>query len=209
MMRAELDAVICSGPRRGKQFTYALLAERAPTARSLARDEAREELVRRYFTSHGPAQLTDFAWWSGLTVADAKAGIAATAGALVEAVLDDKHYWYAPAKAPPRLKGPIVHLLPNYDEFLIAYKDHGPSVDAALVRGIGPRDAVFANHIVVLDGIVVGGWRRTQDKRGVAVTLTLLKKFGPKQKRALARALRHYGTFLATPVTVAETRLRS
>ena len=35
MMRAELDALICSGPRRGKQFTYALLDERAPPGRTL------------------------------------------------------------------------------------------------------------------------------------------------------------------------------
>jgi hypothetical protein len=166
-------------------------------------------LVRRYFTSHGPAQLVDFAWWSGLTVADAKAGIAATGGVLAEVVVDDKHYWYAPAKAPPRPRGPIAHLLPNYDEFLIAYKDHSASVDRDLTRGIGPRDVVFANHIVVLDGLVVGGWRRTQDKRGVAVTLTLLKPLGRAQKQALARALKSYSSFLASPVTVAETRLRS
>src|SRR5438046_754748 len=52
IMRAELDGIICSGARRGKQFTYALLAERAPQARSLDRDEALAELTMRYFTSH-------------------------------------------------------------------------------------------------------------------------------------------------------------
>jgi len=68
MMRAELDGVICSGARRGKQFTYALLAERAQQARTLDRDEALAELTMRYFTSHGPATIQDFVWWSGLTV---------------------------------------------------------------------------------------------------------------------------------------------
>ena len=76
MMRAELDGIICSGARRGKQFTYALLAERAPQARSLARDEALAELTMRYLMSHGPATIQDFVWWSGLTVADARAGLA-------------------------------------------------------------------------------------------------------------------------------------
>jgi hypothetical protein len=37
----------------------------------LAREEALAELSERYFTSHGPASLQDFTWWSGLTVADA------------------------------------------------------------------------------------------------------------------------------------------
>src|SRR5690606_7455514 len=76
VMHAELEGVVCSGPRRGKQQTYALLAERAPQTRRLARDEALAELTRRYFTSHGPATVKDFAWWSGLTVADVRAGLA-------------------------------------------------------------------------------------------------------------------------------------
>ena len=73
IMHAELDAVICSGARRGKQFTYALLDERALTPRMPSRDESLAELARRYFSRHGPAQLRDFAWWSGLASADARA----------------------------------------------------------------------------------------------------------------------------------------
>lgn len=61
MMRAELDGIVCSGPRRGKQFTYMLLLERAPQARTLERDEALSELTRRYFMSRGPATVQDFA----------------------------------------------------------------------------------------------------------------------------------------------------
>ena len=70
---AELDAVICSGPRHGKQHTYVLLDERAPDARDLPRDEALAELARRYFTSHGPATATDFATWASLTLAEVRA----------------------------------------------------------------------------------------------------------------------------------------
>src|SRR5713226_2242979 len=75
IMRAELDGIVCSGARRGKQFTYALLDERVPQTRNLDRDEALAEFARRYFTSHGPATLQDFVWWSGLAAADAKAGL--------------------------------------------------------------------------------------------------------------------------------------
>jgi hypothetical protein len=206
MMRAELDAVVCSGARRGKQFTYALLDERARPVAPLARDEALAALVRRYFISHGPAQLNDFAWWSGLTVADAKAGVAMLADDLVHADVDGKRYWLAPSKAPPKLASPVVHLLPNYDELLIAYKDHGPSVDPVLTRGVGPRDAVFANHLVVIDGVVVGGWRRVPGKRGMAVVPTLLRALSAPEKAALARACEAYGRFLALPVTMTPPR---
>ena len=74
-MHAELEGVICSGPRRGKQSTYALVAERARKAVRLSRDEALATLARRYFPSHGPATIRDFVWWSGLNTADAKRGL--------------------------------------------------------------------------------------------------------------------------------------
>src|SRR5882762_9944043 len=60
VMRAELDAIVCSGAMRGKQHTYALLDERVPHGKTLNREEALAELARRYFTSRGPATLNDF-----------------------------------------------------------------------------------------------------------------------------------------------------
>src|SRR5262245_47802820 len=74
-MFAELEGLICSGAYRAKQLTYASLAERAPNARVLPRDEALAELTLRYFRSHGPATARDFVWWSGLTAVDAKRGL--------------------------------------------------------------------------------------------------------------------------------------
>ena len=75
-MKAELDAIICSGARRGKQLTYSLLDERVPPSKPLNKKEALTELASRYFTSRGPATVKDFATWSGLSVAEAKEGIA-------------------------------------------------------------------------------------------------------------------------------------
>jgi hypothetical protein len=59
-MRLELDLVICSGARRGKQFTYALFEECVPKTAVLSRDESLAELAKRFFTGHGPATVKDF-----------------------------------------------------------------------------------------------------------------------------------------------------
>ena len=119
MGHAELDQVICSGGRKGKQFTYALLDERSPQFKSLERDEALAELAKRYFRSHGPATLQDFVWWSGLTVNDTRAAIESVKSQLVCETVDDQSYWFVDV---PSTSKPFTgaHLLPNYDEYMVA-----------------------------------------------------------------------------------------
>lgn len=202
MMRAELDAVICSGPRRGNQFTYALLEERVPrAARTLTRDEALAELTRRYFTSHGPATVRDYAWWSGLTVRDAKTGIEMVGPALRREVIGDRTYWLAASsKTPARRASSSAHLLPNYDEYLIAYKDRGseflPHAGAA-ARG---SDA-FA-HQLVIDGRLVGAWKRTIDAGTVRVRALTFRPLARAETRALKAAAERYGRFTRMTVSL-------
>src|SRR5690606_10319330 len=109
-INAELEGVICSGPRRGRHFTYALLSERARRPRRLSRDEALAELTRRFFTSHAPATIRDFVWWSGLKTADARRGLDMIHARSFEQ--GRLTYWsHGPAR-PARLTKPLVKLLP-------------------------------------------------------------------------------------------------
>jgi len=189
---AELDAVICSGPRRGKQFTYALLEERAPNARIFARDEALAELIRRFFTGHGPSTAKDFAWWSGLTMADAKTGL----DMLKSELTNDGEFWFAPVSPTPKQAEPIAYLLPNYDEYTIAFKNH----DALVMRlkGINLMESfssIFA-HVIAVDGELVGAWRRTLKKDTVTVETKLLTTLTESEHQAIAAVVQRYGDFL-------------
>ena len=203
VMHAELSALLCSGPPRGKQHTYALLEERVPPVPSLTREEALGTLARRYFTSHGPATLSDFAWWSGLTVADAKAGLSLIGSEVAPVALGEKTYWTAAPVGAVGLDTPIVHLLPNYDEHVVAYRDHGPSLHPAALgamrsRTDGPLDA----HLIVRDGLVVGGWRRRMEKGVAILAVDPLVKLRREERAALERAAGDYGTFVGMPVQV-------
>src|SRR5262249_24867384 len=91
--RLAQEGVICFGARKGKQQTFALLDEWVPAAKMMERDEALAELARRYFTSHGPATLQDLVWWSGLTTADARAGLEMAKPYLANETVDGKTYW--------------------------------------------------------------------------------------------------------------------
>ena len=196
IMRAELDAVICSGALRGKQFTYALLDERVREYEILERSEALAELTRRYFTSHGPALMRDYAWWSGLTMTDVKTGIDMASPQLEHETLDGKTYWFGELRTTAKTKATTIHLLPNYDEYLIAYKDHSPTFDSSLKEQLGPNNTVLFSNIVVLNGQVIGGWRRTIKKEEITVNACLLFKPGKGVKGALRLAAERYGQFV-------------
>ena len=197
--RAELDEVICSGPRVGKQFTYALLDERAPKAINLTRDQALAELARRYFRSRGPATLQDFVWWSGLTVADAKAGVEMVKHQLVEEAIDGKTYWLS--SSSPTLKNPgrIAHLLPAYDEYLLAYKDRSAMINPLHVRRGRLGNAVFSQPIVI-SGQVIGNWKRELKRDAVIITLNPLIPLSKSETKAVARAAERYSEFLGLPL---------
>jgi hypothetical protein len=198
MMQAELDAVVCSGARRGKQFTYALLDERVPAAPARDRDDALLELARRYFTTRGPASVQDFSWWSGLTIADCRRGIEIAGRELEQVTVGEKRYWLKPRdSAAPKASG-SAHLLANYDEYFIGFRDR--SAIGQRVRGTGlvtGGDALIA-HIVFIDGQIVGGWKRSFDRQTVNVHLTLLSRLTPAESRRVAAAARKFGTFLGS-----------
>lgn len=205
VMRAELDAIICSGPLRGKQQTYALLAERAPIARTLPRDEALAELSRRYFTSHGPALPQDFAWWSGLTIADAKTGLEMNKRHLEHETIDGKTYWFAPSAHPDLPRHPTAHLLPNYDEYLIAYRDRSAFFYPSRLRGAPALfSEILRRHILVIDGQVVGGWHATEKKGELTIHTRFLVPPTKARRTAVAMAAENYGRFLGRSVTLAK-----
>jgi hypothetical protein len=208
LMNAELDAVVCSGGRRGKQFTYALLEERVPPAPPLDRDESLLELSRRYFTTRGPATPNDFAWWSGLTVADARRGIEMMGSDIEREEIDGRAYWSVPSRVK-RWRAPLVHLLPNYDELFIGHKDRSAlGTRMASVDLLTGGDALTA-YVVVVDGQLVGGWKRVPTAKSVIVELKLPVRLSVAERSALGAAVRRYGAFLGAAVEALPLRPRT
>lgn len=202
LMRAELDGIVCNGARRGKQFTYALLDERAPQSRTLDRDEALAEFAKRYFTGHGPATLQDFVWWSGLTVADARIGLEMVKSQLMYEEIDGQTYWFSPSTLAAKDLTQSAYLLPNYDEYIVGYTDRSAVFDASHTKKLDPRGNVLFNHTIVLDGRVVGTWTRTIKKDAVIITPNLFIPLNKTETRAFVASANRYGAFLERSVNV-------
>lgn len=201
MMRAELDGIVCSGARRGKQFTYALLDERAPHARTLEREEALAELARRYFMSRGPATAQDFAKWSGLTVTDARNGLEAAKAHLQHEAVDGQSYWFPTSRPSAKVVSPSAYLLSIYDEYISGYKDRRAIVDerhAAKLWAMGNA----LSYIIVVNGQIVGTWKRTLRKDEVVIEASLFTRLAEAESRAVAVAAHQYGEFLGLPVVL-------
>jgi hypothetical protein len=193
VMHAELEGVICSGPRRGKQFTYMLLDERVPRTKALTRDQALAELVRRYFTSHGPATIQDFCWWSGMTVRDTKMGLDAIASQVVRETIAGESYWMVPSALPAPREADAVDLLPIYDEYLISYKDRTAMQDP-LKPGEKRVDDDYGSFLMI-DGKLAGRWRRVEVKSSIEVAVTPYRKLTRSQQRALALTVERFSKF--------------
>ncbi len=199
IINAELNALICSGPRRGKQFTYALLEERAARARKLSHEEALAELSARYFTGHGPATARDFSWWSGLTIKDVKVGIELAGERLTREEIDGEEYWFsAEAAQPDRLPEDRAFLLPTYDELLVGFSNFNQT----RLGGREPAPGGTYDPTLIVDGKVAGSWKRRIEKDHITIQVLPFEYLGPKKEDAIRLAAGRFGEFLKMPVEI-------
>jgi hypothetical protein len=184
LYRAELESLVCSGRRKGKHITFALFDERVPASRARPRDEAIAELARRYVATRWPATLQDFTWWCQLPAADAKAGFVA-----------------ATPPAPRATKAPRALLLPPYDEYTVAYRDRS-AIGAPPTNAKSFGESTLLGPVIVLDGKVVGTWRRALGSRDVTVTLSPWRKLAPRERAAIDAAAERYAAFVGRRAVV-------
>jgi hypothetical protein len=206
---AELRGLLCGGAPRGKAATWALLELRAPEARPvLPREEALAELAGRYFESRGPATVADLAWWAGLTAADARAGIEGARRRLVPERVDGETSWRGadPGRATGAGEARRALLLPPFDEYLVAYRDRRLVLDPGQARRVNAGGGMLG-PCVVLDGRVVGTWRRTLRRGVVEIELDLFERQPSRVREAVEAAAARYARFLGLPARVTGLRL--
>ena len=163
---AEIEAVICSGADIAGKPTYALLDERAPRVAEISRDEALAKLASKYSQSHSPASLVDFAWWSGLSLTEARQAIASIKS---ELIADSENLFvHESYREIPPLQNDVLHFLPAFDEYLISYKDRTAVLDLEHHPKAFNRFGTFY-PIILHNGKVVGTWNKMTKKGEVII----------------------------------------
>ena len=196
---AEAEALICSGPTVDGEHTWALVAERAPNARRLDRDEALAEIASRYLAGHGPATERDLAYWATLTLRDARRGIKAAGDELMSFEHDGRTFWHRADSERPARKVASAHLLQIFDEIYRGYQDSRWVLDADARLSRGRETSI---GMALLDAQIAATVNRTVDDNGVRFALTPHRPLAAAEHRRLRRAADAYGAFLGVPATV-------
>lgn len=77
LQHASLQGLIYQAAVQRNQAVFELVERLPPGIQFSSREAALGELARRYFSTHGPATVQDFIWWSGLTAAEARQALGA------------------------------------------------------------------------------------------------------------------------------------
>ena len=192
---------LCFGPPQPKQQTFVLLDEWVSKPRRLERDEALGELAERYFASHGPSTLKDFAWWSSLRMKDARTALAVASPRLAEMEVEESTYYLSPdADAGPGAGAgeptmPATMALPAFDEFLLGYQDRSAQVPIEHAGKVMPPGGGTFLPTIVAEGIVVGTWTRTSTARGIKLNIAPFRTLNRGLEAGFARAAADYAAF--------------
>jgi DNA glycosylase AlkZ-like len=201
LFRAELDGLVCSGSVKDKKQTYALLRERVPKSKIVHREEALANLAGRYFSSHGPATLQDFVWWSGLQVKDSRQALEMIKSKFISEKIGAQTYWFANSFSLSKTNKKSVYLLPAYDEFIISYKERSAAIPIENQKKAISNNGIFRPTILI-NGQVAGIWRQTIKKEKVIIETQSFHSPDEATKRSVKLAAAKYGDFLNKDIKI-------
>jgi len=193
--------LVCHAAHVGKQPTYALVDEWVEPADPISKEEALKRLAERYFKSHGPAPLKDFAGWGFMTMADAKAGLELAKSTLKAVEVEGSQLWMD--KSVATYDPPKALLLPGFDEFILGYKDRSAIMEPEHMQRVVPGNNGMFLATIIIDGHVVGLWKKTVRKSGITITLEPFRQLTAAELKALEKPAARYGQFLGVSVVIA------
>ncbi len=187
------QGIVCFGPHDGKQPTFVLMDDWLPQPKEKNRDEALQELATRYFVSHGPATLKDFAGWTMLTMGDARKALELALPELESEVVSSTTYYFS--RNLKLADTPSVFLLPGFDEYLLGYKDRSAALTAEHSQRIVPGNNGMFIATIILDGQVIGTWKKKVTKQAVTIEPEIFSPNFKVPPKLLSKAAERYGYF--------------
>jgi hypothetical protein len=188
LLQAELEGIICKGKIVNNNHAYTLMDYWIPAKKELTREEAIAKLALKYFSSHGPATVQDFVWWSGLTLTEAKAALNNIKQHLTSLGVASHTYWLTSQTHIPSNHPDSVYLLPAFDEFIISYTDRSAALAAQHLKKVISSNGIFW-PVVVINGQVTGIWKRSFTKDKIAIEMGYFKPHNKIIKKQIEQSV--------------------
>jgi len=196
LQRASLDGVICQGPQRDNEPTYTLLPDWIVSQPAMDPEQALASLAERYFSSHGPATIKDFAWWSGMTITRARSAVESSSVRLLEE--GDFEYW-GTGDEPVSNGRSFGCLLPGFDEFILGYKDRSLVLNPAYTKRVNPGGGMLKPTVVV-NGQVLGIWSYKKKRNKMTVSIQPFRDIESSALTLIEKAAKRLGSFMFKPI---------
>lgn len=194
LAQLSMEGLLCFGTREQKQFTFTLLDEWVPPAPVLPKEEALCILAVKYFSSHGPAAVQDFAWWTGLSLTESKNAVSSAGDHLTEYKENGKTYWFNPEAKTGKTIRTAVHLLPPFDEYLVSYKDKSAVIPPGIQNQLTSPYTLLSPSVIV-EGRVAGVWNREAFKDKFKIKIKAFNDFDQKIITSIQKRAEEYCSF--------------
>lgn len=191
VMHAELEGLICSGPRKKKQITYALMSERVKAVKSISREEALAKMAELFFGTRGPATVQDMSYWSGLTIANCTTGAATLDKSFEHVRLDGQMFYFREGMV--KSLTPACFLMPDYDEYGMSYKNKHALLGR--LEKLPVLAGPMISHMLVIDGKFGGFWTRAVKGNKPIIETKFLEKLSSAAEERVKKAVDKYLKF--------------
>jgi hypothetical protein len=193
--------VSCMGPYRNNEQAFVLLDEWVKKPKRLTEEESLQTLALRYFQSHGPVSREDFAGWTGLPVATVKRAITMLDKTLTQVTCQSKTLYVIRSQweqwqTMTKPRKPTYHVLPGFDEYLLGIKDRASVLSPEHKSKIIPGNNGIFMPTLVVNGQVLGTWKRTIKTKTVVIDAHPFVSLKPAQTTSLASRFKEYAAYL-------------
>lgn len=178
---AEREGVLVNGRLKGNRQTFTLFEEWAPRKQTVCKEEALERLARRFFTSHGPATIHDFVWWSGLTITECRQAIEMIRADFICETINGRDFWMRNDVKVPPTDGDSALLLPSFDEFVVSYKDRSEIIEDTHYGKVMTKNGLFSPTII-LNGEIIGSWKKIAQRNSPRIELSFFEKVSKRKQ---------------------------
>lgn len=192
---AEQEGLVCNGRIKGNKQTFCLLQERVPKKQILSKEESLERLARKFFTSHSPATLQDFTWWSGLLISDAKKALELIKEDFISEEINGRTFWMKNDTRMPDGKEDSAFLLPLFDEMVVSYKNRSEMITDEHYGKVMTKNGLFS-PTAVWNGEIIGSWKKIMKKGKPEVEISFFEKTTQKRQSLFKKAEKIYQDFL-------------